>query len=157
MGDKEVKNQKKVLPDDLKKYITEKSKEIIFDSIPKQDLDKYLYSINILTNDNTELYETAILNIFPIPHSINDIVCVNVVVLDLDNKSVSAPPSFFAPIALRKNTDGIESDAVIVGRYGDISITNASLVFNIAPIGEIDAYYNAQKLDSVERVEGEVL
>lgn len=135
---------KRELSPEAKAYITDTCKTIILDSIPKADLDKYLYNVTLNVNEQTKDFDAAILSIFYTPKTMNDIVCVNVISLDLTTQKVSAPPIFFGPIVIRKDKNGIERDAVIIGRYGDISITNSSPTISIAPMTEIDAYY-AQK------------
>lgn len=152
---------KKEMSPELKEYITDTCKTIIFDSLPKEALEDYLYNVTVNTNEQTGDFEVAILNIFPIPKNMTDFVCVNAVVLDLIEKKVSAPPIMFCPIIIRKDRNGIDRDAVMLGRYGDISIVNSTPTNTIAPQYEIDAYYrhqaqDAERVEDAEVVEGSV-
>lgn len=151
---------KRELSPEAKAYITDTCKTIILDSIPREDLEKYLYNVTLNVNEQTKDFDAAVLSIFYTPKSMNDLVCVNVVTLDLITQKVSAPPIFFGPIVIRKDKNGIERDAVIIGRYGDISITNSSPAISIAPLAEIDAYYAqkaAEAVDITDKVEGEIV
>lgn len=139
---------RKELSPELKEYITETSKNIIFDSIPKDMLEHYLYNVTLNTNEQTGDYDVAIINLFPIPASMTDIMCVNTIILDLNTRKVSAPPIMFGPIVIRKDKSGIERDAVIIGRYGDVSITNSTPANTIAPEYEIEMYYRHQEQDA---------
>lgn len=143
---------KRELSNEAKAYITETCKMVVLDSIPRQDLEKYLYHVSININDQTKDFDAAILSIFTTPKTINDLVCINTVTLDLTTQKVAAGPVFFAPIVIRKDKNGIERDAVIAGRYGDISITNSSPTITIAPLAEIDEYYRKME-ESVDAVE----
>lgn len=141
---------KRELSPEAKEYITETCKNIILDSIPRVDLEKYLYNVTLSVNEQTKDFDAAVLSIFYTPKSLNDFVCVNVITLDLTTQKVSAPPVFFGPIVIRKDKNGVERDAVIIGRYGDVSITNSSPAISIAPLAEIDAYYAQKAAEVVE-------
>lgn len=148
---------KRELSDEAKAYITETCKMVVLDSIPRQDLEKYLYHVSVNVNEQTKDFDAAVLSIFTTPKTINDLVCVNTVTLDLVTQKVAAGPVFFAPIILRKDKNGIERDAVIAGRYGDISIVSSSPTITIAPLAEIDEYYRKmeEEVDEVETVRAE--
>lgn len=143
---------KRELSDEAKAYITETCKMVVLDSIPRQDLEKYLYHVSVNVNEKTKDFDAAVLSIFTTPKAVNNIVCVNTVTLDLVTRKVAAGPVFFAPIVLRKDQNGIERDAVIAGRYGDISIVNSSPTITIAPLAEIDDYYRKME-EEVDKAE----
>lgn len=150
---KPIETTKKELTEEAKQFITDTCKTIILDAIPKDDLESYLYLVNVTTDEETKDYNAAILYLFTIPKSMDQFVCVNTIRIDLLTREISTPPVFFAPIVLRKDSNGIERDAVIVGRYGDISITSANSTITIASQNEIDEYYAKKEVEDATMLE----
>lgn len=145
---KPIETTRKELTAEAKQFITDTCKTIILDSIPKTDLEKYLYIVNVTVDEETKDYNAAILYLFGVPRSLDQFVCVNTIRIDLTTREISTPPVFFGPIVMRKDNNGIERDAVIVGRYGDISITAANPTYTVAPTAEINEYYASLEKDN---------
>lgn len=145
--EKPIETTKKELTEEAKQFITDTCKTIILDAIPQDDLESYLYLVNVTTDEETKDYNAAILYLFTIPKSKDQFVCVNTIKIDLLTREISTPPIFFAPIVLRKDSNGIERDAVILGRYGDISIISANSTATVASQAEIDEYYAKKKAE----------
>ena len=114
--------------DETKKFIAEASKDIIKQSIAKDDYDKYLCSVSVNYNEKEKEFDTAVINLFGIPQSTTAIVAVNQFVIDLKEQKIATTNASFSPVVMRKNENGVDVDAVLIGRYGDISICSANIV-----------------------------
>lgn len=114
--------------DETKKFIAEASKDIIKQAITKDDYDKYLCSVSVNYNEKEKEFDTAVINLFGIPQTTTTIVAVNQFVVDLKEQKIAATNASFSPVVMRKNQNGVDVDAVLIGRYGDISICSANIV-----------------------------
>lgn len=147
---KPIEATKRELTEEAKQFITDTCKTVIFDVIPKDELDNYMYLVNVSTNPDTNDYDAPLLFLFKVPTDMNRLVCVNTIRIDLNTRRITTPPVLFGPIVIRKDKNGIERDAVILSRFGDISITFSNLTSSIAPQKEIDEYYAKKDLEGVD-------
>lgn len=144
--------------EETKKFIAEASKDIIKQAINKDDYDKYLCSVSVNYNEKEKEFDTAVVNLFGIPQSTTAIVAVNQFVIDLKAQKIAATNASFSPVVTRKNENGLEVDAVLIGRYGDISICSANIVALMMQDAPSDEANDAEPTDAApEHVDGEVV
>lgn len=136
-----METTKKELTEEASDFIKETCKNIILDALPCDQLDNYLYSITVTTDKETGDYNAAVLYLFGIPKELDELVCVNTLRIDLATRQINTLPVFFAPVVLIRNKNGVPTDTMIVGRYGNISVTEAYLTSSVAPADEIAEYY----------------
>lgn len=149
-GRPKLETTRKELTKEAKDYINDTCKKIILDAIPREELDNYLYSITVTTDDKTQNYNAAILYLFGIPRELNKFLAVNTLRIDLETQKITNLPVFFAPAIIRNDETGNPIDAVIIGRYGDISVTEAYITSSIAPESEIEDYYYNKSVSQEE-------
>lgn len=114
--------------EETKQFIAASSKEIIKQAIKEEDYDKYLCSVSVNYNDQEKEFDTAVVNLFNIPQSTTAMVAVNQFVIDLKAQKIAGTNASFSPVVIRKNGKGIEMDAVLITRLGDVSICSANIV-----------------------------
>lgn len=148
-----LETTKKELTKEAKDFINDTCKKIILDAIPKEELDNYLYSITVTTDEKTKDFNAAILYLFGIPRELNKFVCVNTLRVNLETQKITNLPVFFAPVIIKNDSDGNPVDTVILGRYGDVSVTEAYVTSSIAPAAEIEEYYTQKELEEEEEAE----
>ena len=132
MPEAPMETTKRELSDEARMFINNAAISIIKDAIPnKDDYNNCLCSIGVSINSETKAFDTAMINIFNIPQSTTAFVPVYQVIVDLTNRKVAGTNNFVAPVVFRKDENGNETDAVLLGRNGDIAITAANIVAEI--------------------------
>lgn len=114
--------------EETKQFIASASKDIITQAIKEEDYDKYLCSVSVNYNEQEKEFDTAVVNLFGIPQSTTAMVAVNQFVINLKEQKIAGTNASFSPVVIRKNDKGIEMDAVLITRLGDVSICSANIV-----------------------------
>ena len=153
-----METTRRELSDEAKSFINDATVAIIKDVLRPEDYNTSLCSSGVNINSDTKEFDSAMINLFNIPQSTTSFVPVLQIIIDLAGRKVIGQNNFVAPVVFRKDQNGVEREAVLLGRNGDIAIATASIVAEImanAPAEEEPA--EAASTAEAEHVEGDVV